>query len=153
VRPVANLHDVELSDDAGDPDGYRTSAARIGPLVGGEQLGMSVYGLRPRQSICPYHYEVTEEEWLICLAGAPTVRTPEGERELQAGDVVCFPPGPAGAHKVTAGEQPARVAIVSTKSPVGVAVYPDSGKLGVWYGGVHHMVRLDPQLDYWDGEL
>jgi uncharacterized cupin superfamily protein len=152
MRPVANLFDVELTQDDDDPAGYGASYARVGPLVGAARLGASVYELPPGQSICPYHYEVTEEEWLVCLAGAPVLRTPEGERTLEPGDVVCFPVGEAGAHKVTAGDEPARVAIWSTKSPVGVAVYPDSRKLGVWYQGTQHMVRLEPQLDYWDGE-
>jgi uncharacterized cupin superfamily protein len=95
---------------------------------------------------------VTEEEWLICLSGEPLLRTPEGERRLAPGETVCFPAGPTGAHKVTAVDEPARVAIFSTKAAVGVSVYPDSGKLGVWAHGEHHMVRLEPQLDYWDGE-
>ena len=43
--------------------------SRVGPLVGGEQLGLSVYELPPGQSICPYHYENAEEEWLIVLVG------------------------------------------------------------------------------------
>lgn len=152
MRPVANLHDVEVVPDEDDAPGYRVSYARIGALVGGEKLGMSVYQLPAGESICPYHYELTEEEWLLCLAGAPTLRTPEGERELRPGDLVCFPVGAAGAHKVTAGEQPARVAILSTKSPLGVAVYPDSRKVGVWHGDEQHLVRLEPQLDYFDGE-
>jgi uncharacterized cupin superfamily protein len=153
VRPVANVFDVELATDEGDPAGYAASYARLAPLVGGTAIGMSVYGLPPGQSICPYHYEPTDEEWLICLAGAPALRTPEGEQTLAAGEVVCFPAGEAGAHKVTAGSEPARVAIFSTKSAVGVAVYPDSKKLGVWFQGRHHMVRIEPQLDYWDGEV
>jgi uncharacterized cupin superfamily protein len=152
VRPLANLYDVELQRDEDDAPGYAVSYARIGQLVGGEQIGMSVYELPPGQSICPYHYEATDEEWLICLAGAPRLRVPDGEQALEPGDVVCFPAGEAGAHKVTAGEETARVAIFSTKSAVGVAVYPDSRKLGVWYQDRHHMVRLAPQLDYFDGE-
>lgn len=152
MRPVANVYSAELAHDEGDPAGYETSYARIGPAVGGAKLGMSVYEMGPGQSICPYHYEPTDEEWLICLAGEPTLRTPEGERVLAAGDVVCFPVGEAGAHKVTAGPEAARVAIFSTKSEVGIAVYPDSNKLGVWFQGRHHMVRLEPQLDYWEGE-
>jgi uncharacterized cupin superfamily protein len=152
VRPVANLHDVELTKDADDPPGYGASYARVGPLVGAARIGMSVYELPPGDAICPYHFEATDEEWLVCLEGAPVVRTPEGERALEPGDVVCFPAGPDGAHKVTAGAERARVAIWSTKSAVGVAVYPDSKKLGVWYLGTHHMVRIEPQLDYWDGE-
>jgi len=153
VRPVANLHRVELAADEDDAPGYSVRYARIAKLVEGERLGMSVYELTPGNSICPYHYEVTEEEWLICLAGAPVLRTHEGERTLRPGDAVCFPAGPDGAHKVTAPGGTARVALLSTKAAVGVAVYPDSGKLGVWYGGVHHMVRTEPQLDYFDGEL
>ncbi|HEY6055170.1 MAG TPA: cupin domain-containing protein [Gaiellaceae bacterium] len=152
MRPLANLYDVELQPDEDDAPGYAVSFARIGQLVGGEQIGMSVYELSPGQSICPYHYEATDEEWLICLAGAPRLRVPDGEQVLEPGDVVCFPAGEAGAHKVTAGEETARVAIFSTKSAVGVAVYPDSKKLGVWYQDRHHMVRLEPQLDYFDGE-
>jgi len=113
---------------------------------------MTVYELEPGQSICPYHYEPTDEEWLICLEGAPVLRTADGEQTLAAGDVACFPAGEPGAHKVTAAAERARVAIFSTKSAVGIAVYPDSGKLGVWFQGRHHMVRLEPQLDYWDGE-
>jgi uncharacterized cupin superfamily protein len=152
VRPVANLFAAELKADDGDPPGYAASYARIGPLVGGAKVGMSLYELPPGQSICPYHYEATDEEWLVCLAGEPLLRVPDGEQVLRPGDVVCFPAGPDGAHKVTARDATARVAILSTKSEVGVAVYPDSNKLGVWFQGRHHMVRLEPQLDYWDGE-
>lgn len=153
MRPLANLYDVELQPDEDDAPGYAVDYARVAPLVGGARIGMSVYGLAPGQSICPYHYEATDEEWLICLAGSPTLRVPDGERVLEPGDVVCFPAGEAGAHKVTAGDRPARVSIFSTKSEVGVAVYPDSRKLGVWYGDRHHMVRLEPQLEYFDGEV
>ena len=75
--------------------------APVGPSIGAEQLGGSVYELDPGESTCPYHYEGVEEEWLLVLAGTPTLRDPEGEHELAAGDLVCFPPGPEGAHKVT----------------------------------------------------
>jgi uncharacterized cupin superfamily protein len=152
VRPVANVFDVELGKDD-DPPGYNAGYAKLRQVVGGEKIGLSVYELPPGESICPYHYEVTEEEWLICLAGAPTVRTPDGERTLEPGDTVCFPAGPAGGHKVTAGAETARVVIFSTLASVGVTVYPDSSKLGVWHQGQRHMVRLEPQLDYYDGEI
>jgi uncharacterized cupin superfamily protein len=153
VRPVANVFDVELKADDDDPPGYGASYARIGQLVGGSKIGMTVYELPPGDSICPYHYEPTDEEWLICLEGSAALRTVDGEQTIVAGDVACFPAGEAGAHKVTAGAERARVAIFSTKSPVGVAVYPDSRKLGVWFQGRRHLVRIEPDLDYWDGEV
>ena len=45
--------------------------------------------------MCPYHYELVEEEWLFVFAGTPTVRTPGGEEACRAGDIVCFARGPA----------------------------------------------------------
>jgi uncharacterized cupin superfamily protein len=134
------------------PEGYRCNAVRIGPKIGASQMGMTVYELPPGEAICPYHFEWTDEEWLFVLAGAPTLRSPEGERILGPGDVVCFPAGPDGAHVVRATDEAARVAIISTKNPVGVAEYPDSDKVGVWVGGTHYMLRRSAHLDYWDGE-
>jgi uncharacterized cupin superfamily protein len=134
------------------PEGYRCNAVRIGPKIGATQMGMTVYELPPGEAICPYHFEWTDEEWLFVLAGAPTLRSPEGERILEPGDVVCFPAGPDGAHVVRANDEAVRVAIISTKNPVGVAEYPDSDKVGVWVGGTHYMLRRSAHLDYWDGE-
>ena len=82
---VVNLFDVELQPDEDDAPGYVLSYARVGPLVGGEQLGLSVYELGPGQSICPYHYENAEEEWLIVLVGRPTLRTPEASASSSPG--------------------------------------------------------------------
>ena len=95
----ANLFDVETKQDEGDPAGYEVPYARVAPLIGGAALGASVYVLNEGQGVCPYHYEYGNEEWLLVLAGHPVLRTPEGERELEPGDVVCFAEGPEGAHK------------------------------------------------------
>jgi uncharacterized cupin superfamily protein len=149
---AANLFGVELSLDEGDPDGYHTAYARVGPLVGGSRLGLSVYELPPGQSICPYHWEAGDEEWLVVLGGRPTLRTPTGERELEPWDAVCFPAGADGAHKVTTrGGEAARVAMLSTKNDPGIAVYPDSNKVGAWPPG--KLFRIDDAVDYWDGEV
>jgi uncharacterized cupin superfamily protein len=148
---VFNVFRDEL-DQAQEVDGFRWRRARLAPLLGGVELGMSVFELPAGERTFPYHFHHADEEWLLVLAGEPTLREPDGERTLEPGDVVCFPAGPAGGHKVTAGAEPARVAICSTIAAVGVTVYPDSRKLGVWHHGAHHMVRLEPQLDYWDGE-
>jgi uncharacterized cupin superfamily protein len=154
---IYNLFHGALDEgpEGGEPPGYELCrAVRVGRKIGAAQLGLSVYELPPGQAICPYHFEWTDEEWLIVLAGRPTLRTPEGERTLDPGDTVCFPAGPEGAHHVrNAGDDgDVRVAILSTKNPFGIAEYPDSDKIGVWAGGQHYMLRRSDQLDYWDGE-
>jgi uncharacterized cupin superfamily protein len=150
-----NLAGAELGRDADDPPGYEAGYVRLGPLIGAAQMGATVYELGPGQSNCPYHYEYGCEEWLLVLAGRPTIRHPEGEDQLEPGDLVCFPEGPEGAHKVTNGtEETVRVMILSTKSPLAVAVYPDSDKLGVWTGNESDqlLVRRESAVDYWDRE-
>jgi len=146
-----NVFDVELTKDLDDPDGYHCSYARIGPLVGGRQLGLSVYQLPPGQSICPYHYEVGFEEWLFVLVGTPTLRSPEGEERLRPWDAVFFPDGETGAHKVTnETDETVRVAMLSNKGDPGVAIYPDSDKVGAF--PPNKLFRLGDAVDYWDGE-
>jgi len=127
---------------------------RFGQAIGAEQLGASVYELDPGESICPYHYEFPEEEWLLVLEGNPTLRDPDGEHVLDPGDLVVFVEGPEGAHKVSNGADQsgvARVMLLSTKSNTAVCVYPDSNKVGVWPLG--KLFRLDDAVDYYDGEL
>jgi uncharacterized cupin superfamily protein len=151
----ANLKALELEYDETDPEGYRAGMARFGPSLGAVKLGASVYELPPGQSICPYHYEYPEEEWLIVLGGRPTLRHPEGEDELEEGDVVCFPAGPEGAHKITnRTDSTTRVLMFSTKTDPAVAVYPDSDKIGIWTGNDddHVIVPRSANVEYYEGE-
>jgi uncharacterized cupin superfamily protein len=151
---IFNLFTGETDDHPTEatPEGFRCSSIQIGTRIGPRRLGMTVYELPVGQAICPYHFEWTDEEWLIVVSGAPTLRTPEGERTLACGDVVCFAEGPDGAHLVRAVGEPARVAVLSTKNEVGIAEHPDSDKVGVWAGDAHYMLRRSAHLDYWDGE-
>ena len=146
-----NLFDLETKPDEDDPPGYEVPYARVGPLIGGAALGASVYVLNEGQGVCPYHYEHGNEEWLLVLAGRPVLRTPDGERVLEPGDIVCFSEGPEGAHKAfNRRSEVARIVIFSTKLEPSVAVYPDSAKIGVWPPG--KLFRLGDAVDYWDGE-
>lgn len=146
-----NLFAVDVTECVDDPGGYNAWQARIGPLIGATELGLSVYELPPGQSVCPYHYELGFEEWLIVLTGSPTLRTRDGERDLEPWDVAFFPDGEAGAHKVTnRTSETLRVAILSNTSDPGAAVYPDSNKVGIW--PLDELFRRDDAVDYWTGE-
>jgi uncharacterized cupin superfamily protein len=95
---------------------------------------MFIYDLAPGESSSPYHYEY-DEEWLLVVDGTLVVRMPEGEQSLGPGDVVCFPPGAAGAHKVmNRSDAPARTLMFSSSRMPAVSVYPDSDTIGVWPG-------------------
>ncbi len=152
----ANIFSDECEFDESDPAGYRAAMARVGKAVGGQALAVKVFELPRGEALCPYHYEY-EEEWLVVLDGSVVVRIPSGEETLERGEIVCFPPGPDGAHRVSnKSESSARIMMFSSAREPSVAVYPDSDKIGVWPGNPDDNVmlrRADGAVDYWDGEV
>lgn len=152
--PRVNLDELVPEYDDSDPPGYRAGMARFGPALGASQIGASLYELPPGESICPYHYEYPEEEWLVVLSGSVKLRHASGEQELREGDVVCFPAGPDGAHKVTCvGDEAARVLMTSAKQTPAIVVYPDSDKVAVFPGDDRDRLMMRrATLDYWEGE-
>jgi len=106
----------------------------VARALGSADTAMYVYDLGPGQSSSPYHYEY-EEEWLLVVEGSVVVRQPDGEQTLKRGDLVRFPAGPAGAHKImNRSEALARTLMFSSSRVPAVSVYPDSNKIGVWPG-------------------
>jgi uncharacterized cupin superfamily protein len=102
--------------------------------LGSADTAMYVYDLAPGASSSPYHYEY-EEEWLLVVEGTVALRAPDGEQTLQRGELVRFPPGPEGAHKVmNRSDARARTLMFSSSRVPAVSVYPDSDKIGVWSG-------------------
>jgi uncharacterized cupin superfamily protein len=147
VTGVFNLLDGLRGEEI-DRDGFRCFDLPLQPLLGSELFGCSLYEIPPGEQLWPYHYHLGNEEWLVAVSGAPTLRTPEGERGLAPGDVVAFPDAEAGAHTLyNRTDASARVAIFSTLR-AGSVVYPDSGKVGA--GGRYF--RIADAVDYWDGE-
>jgi uncharacterized cupin superfamily protein len=106
----------------------------VAAALGSDATAMYVYDVAPGEGSSPYHYEY-EEEWLLVVDGTVVVRIPDGELELEHGDLVRFPPGPAGAHKImNRSDVPARTLLFSRVHLPYVSVYPDSKKIGVWTG-------------------
>ncbi|HUG64252.1 MAG TPA: cupin domain-containing protein [Gaiellaceae bacterium] len=135
---------------AENPEG-RVDVARA---VGSMATAMFIYDLASGQSQSPYHYEY-EAEWVLVVEGTVVVRTPDGEHSLERGDLVCFPSGPAGAHKLmNQSDSPARTLIFSSSRVPAVSVYPDSNKIGVRPGNeVDELVfRRDTAVPWSDGE-
>jgi len=154
VRRV-RLSDLVPAADPGDPEGFRARRERIGPQVGADRTGASLYELPPGQAVCPYHYEHGEEEWVLVLEGRPSVRTPEGIEQLEPLELVFFPTGPGGAHQVRNDTgAPARILMWSTVVHPAVSVYPDSGKIGVYTRGRVDdlIVERSSAVGYYTGE-
>ncbi len=161
MRGVPNLFDPDWDAEQDNPP-FIWRRSRIGRQAGTEKLGASLFELPPGAASFPLHVHHANEELLLVIAGRPTLRTMDGERELAPGEVVAFPTGPRGAHRVdNRGEDPARFLIVSTMIAPELNEYPDSGKVwartyapGADRGSepVELIARPAENLDYLEGE-
>lgn len=130
------------------PDwGGGVGAVRLVRAPGGS-LNAAVWEFKPGASQLVYHFHHASQELLIVLRGSPTVRTPDGDRQLAAGDVLPFPAGPEGAHQLrNDGDSAARVVIVAVNVDPDVAEYPDTGKVAIVAGGRHRFHRIADAVD------
>jgi uncharacterized cupin superfamily protein len=155
---MANVFEPEF--DESDPTLGRR--ARLARQAGAERLGASLYEVPAGAASWPFHYHHGNEEMLIVISGHPSLRTMDGWRELEPGEVVAFPRGQSGAHQMANHtEEAVRFLVVGEMNAPEVVVYPDSDKvmamsrapgsrgdedeLAVWF-------RLADQVDYWEGE-
>ena len=155
---MPNINAPEF-DEQREQEGFRAQRARVGYQLGTERLGLSVWEVAPGQAAYPYHLHLTEEEALVVLSGRPSVRTPEGWREVEEGEVLSFPRGEAGAHQIANWtEEPVRFLAISTNGEPDVVLYPDSGKVCAAErlptgGGLRKFFRLADAVDYSVGEV
>jgi uncharacterized cupin superfamily protein len=90
----------------------------------------AVWELDPGASSPSYHVHHATEELLLVLRGTPTLRTPEGERGLEEGDVVHFPIGARGAHQVlNHSKDVVRYLMVAAHSGLDIIEYVDESKI------------------------
>jgi len=144
-----NLFDMDPSDWSRGQmrQGFRWRSSQLGKLLGATRIGGSVYDLGEGERTFPYHFHYGMEEWVIVIEGTPILRAQGYERQLKAGDVVCFPTGPEGAHQLRG---PGTVLLLSANRSPEVTEYPDGGKIGVRPPG--KILRADADVDYWEGE-
>jgi uncharacterized cupin superfamily protein len=156
---MPNVHRPDF-DEHGEHEGFRYRGERVAFKAGSERLGASVFELPPGEATFPYHYHLANEELLIVLRGRPHLRTPDGWRQLEDGEIVTFPLGERGAHQlVNRTDEPVRFVMISEMRSPEISVYPDSGKVGArehapgsGREGLRLNFRMDDHRDYWDGE-
>jgi uncharacterized cupin superfamily protein len=125
---MPNVYDNDWGEQDEDWSGGGGLSKRLVP-GGGPLLGATVYELE-RGNFMIYHAHHGSEELLIVLRGRPTLRTPDGERVLEEGEVVHFAPGPDGAHGLRNDtDEPVRYVVAGTRVSPEVVEYPDLGQV------------------------
>lgn len=135
-------------------EGYEYYRRDVVPRTAGGRCVVSVYAIPPLKSAYPYHYHSENEEVFYILAGHGILTSPEGRSAVSAGEFLVFPAGGDGAHKLT-NDSPTEMLEYIDFSAVGkidVAHYPDSGKIGIWGGGINRVFETADAVDYYKGE-
>lgn len=155
---MPNIFDSEFEREV-DQGPFSVKGVSVGRQAGSKEIGATVYELAPGKRNFPYHAHHGFEEMIVVLEGSPTIRTPEGERELRRGDVHCFGKGSQSAHQVINNTGAAvRFLMLSSISDADFAEYPDGGKLAVFSGewgtpdSFRKLVAAEPEVGYFEGE-
>jgi len=135
-------------------EGYEYFRRRFVPFGAAENALVSIYEIPPGKSAYPYHFHYKNEETFYILRGEGILRTPDGERKVEAGELLFFPTGEAGAHKLTNCSQTENLVYIDfdVVHDVDIAVYPDSEKIGIWGKGINRIYPRNADVDYYDGE-
>jgi uncharacterized cupin superfamily protein len=153
IGAVLNINNPEFNDSRDQP-GFTARRAKMGFQGGAVKTGLSYWEVDSGQAAYPYHAHLTEEEIVVILEGRPSLRTPDGWRELAPGEVVVFPTGEKGAHQiVNKTESTVRFLAFSNSGDPEVVIQVDAGKYGVRDGGSQttEWFRKEDAVGYFEG--
>lgn len=129
---------------------------RLGAAAGSQWLGANLTEVAPRSVSFPFHYHCATEEAIYVLSGRGTARIGDARIDVQPGDWLAFPVGPAHAHQMlNEHDEPLVYLCVSASvQKVDVVGYPDSKKVaavaGTFEKPLHRWIsREGESVDYW----
>ena len=152
-----SIRTPDFDEPRREKEGFYALRARLGRQAGSVKTGLSLFELPPGQAAYPYHWHAAEEEILVVLTGTPSLRTPKGWREMEEGEVICFPVGETGAHQiVNRTDSDIRFLAFSNQQP-DIVFRPDSETITVAERnpdgtGFRDHFRLGDAVSYLEGE-
>lgn len=155
MSSIRHMHISELPvKRMAEHDGYECVKRAFVPRSAAANTLVNVYEIPPGKAAYPYHYHLKDEETFYILSGEGRLKTPDGERHVHAGELLFFPAGSEGAHKLSNTSATEKLVYIDFDviHDLDAAVYPDSGKIGVWGKGVNRVYHLDDHVDYYDDE-
>lgn len=149
----SKIEDIPVSHKC-DHDSYEYFRRKFIPFGGAQNTLVSVYEIPPGKTAYPYHFHYKNEETFYIISGQGILKTPEGEKAVGPGELLFFPAGPEGAHKLTNCSEKDMLVYIDFDAvhDLDVAVYPDSDKIGIWGKGINRIYPMDGNVDYYDGE-
>ena len=149
----SKIEDIPVSH-RNEHDDYEYFRRKFVPFGAAGNTAVSVYEIPPHKAAYPYHFHHKNEETFYIISGEGILRTPDGERKVCAGELLFFPTGREGAHKLTNCSDTQNLVYIDFDAvhDVDIAVYPDSEKIGIWGKGINKLYHEGDDAAYYDGE-
>lgn len=119
------------------------------------QCTVAIMEVPPQKSSYPYHFHAGITEVFYIINGKGLLETPDGDKVVKQGDVIVFPPGQGGAHRILNTSESDMLIYLDcdTTSAADVAFYPHSDKIGfIIAGETDSFFELSKKVDYYKGE-
>lgn len=155
-KNVVHTDDAPAQEWARDTERFGAFGRELALGNGAQELGYALVSLDPGKRSCPHHFHHSEEEMFYVLEGHATLRQSDadGEEEVPIGpgDVIAYPAATGIAHQFfNHTDAPFVYLALSNLIRNDVCEYPDSNK--ILFRKARRMLRREPVLEYFDGEL
>ena len=153
-----NLVNLDLLTYAGDLENLKECEAnpRYKFIKGEDGFKSNIAFLRlpPKKAAFPLHYHEYSEETFYIISGEGMLETKEGKQEVKTGDIIFFPTGSEGMHKLTNNSAVEDLLYIDfdTYVPLDITYYPGKDKIGIF--GEHYtgVLRKTSAVDLYEGE-
>jgi uncharacterized cupin superfamily protein len=135
-----------------DPKGFDMRFRHLSKAMGPQphKIGVAIEELSPGNQNNPAHYHLREEEHVLILDGALTVRIGKEFHVMSAGDYVRFPAESPYEHCLfNHTSEVCRYIVIGGNDPNDICVYPDSNKV---YSTAMNERYMREHHEYWVGE-
>jgi uncharacterized cupin superfamily protein len=126
------LNELKFQEHPVPVEAYKLKSVfpRMSDTAESKALYFNMRTLSPGKFSFPYHYHHNSEEVFVVIQGSMTLRTPEGQSIIKAGDVVFFETGEKGAHQLYNHSDSDCVYFdLGTRNQFDATEYPDTGKI------------------------
>ncbi len=136
-------------------EGYEYKKYEVTKRSEFNQAYICFYEIMPGKAAFPKHYHSYNTECFYIIEGEGKIETEGEEFSIKKGDIIVFPCGKAGTHKIinTSSNQNLLYIDFDTTNSPDIIHYVDSNKIGVIQHGISsEFYREGDQVDYYEGE-
>ena len=129
----------------------KTLMPRLGEICRAKHFVFDLRELDPGMYSFPYHFHRNAEELMMIISGSFTLRSPDGLKIINTGELVFFGMGESDAHQFyNHGDVPCIYLDIRSTVGIDVTEYPDSGKINIL--PFREIFEKNTQVDYSKGE-